>query len=76
MQMFIPHLKKGKKLKPQDIVVFPWETVSKEVIDRKQRLREKALESKAFFEKMDQLKADGKIVKNGKKVDLEYFENK
>lgn len=46
-----PHMKKGKSIKPQDLVAFPWEKKEKQISEAEQQKRK--AERDAMFAKWD-----------------------
>ena len=74
MQFLSPHLKKNSKMKPQDLIQFPWEAKQSSVKgDRRARLIEAARDSKDFFAQYDKMKAEGRIIPIKKKDSVEFI---
>jgi hypothetical protein len=46
-----PHMKKGKSIKPTDLVAFPWEKKQKQISQEEEEKRKK--EREAMFQKWD-----------------------
>ena len=74
MQFLSPHLKKNSKMKPTDLIRFPWEDGKQiDKANRRERLIEAAKESKDFFAQFDKMKAEGRIIPIKKKDSVEFI---
>ena len=56
-----PHLRKGRKLKPKDLAVFPWETETKKKGYNRKQIMKEAEYARKLYEKINK--------ENGKKTD-------